>query len=445
LLFNSFLVVLVESFFRTEERNQNGNNSDSETESDDAAPSSSSTTNGTAAKKARLAASRDAASKEVKPNVPLEMRAFFVEVSDMLKTRRENGPNSGSVPDTIKWFKANLPEYFQDFALELKTCQKWRGQIENIHAKEKESLQKAQEARKKSGGKRGPLSGSVFEFTTTLWKNAKAPLLVLVTIWQCLSAQRDAGVPLSMPIIAPLIIGILMANKIDWVPSRSWMWNFVTKRCNLSVRAATQDARKIPSNYDTIRKFYILRFVWLQDKFNLRPSLIYNFDETGSVFFPVAKKTYNKKGAKDVGIQNTDEKRQFTLTPIISMAGEFISKIQIIWQGTTSGCCPQPAIQEKFKGEINHTFSESHWSVPRTVIELVDSIYEDHAKEQLEKFDADAGAAGSTYWCIVLDVYSSHIARTTIDTLKAKYPTLILYFVPPSCTPLLQPLDSTST
>jgi hypothetical protein len=306
---------------------------------------------------------------------------------------------------------------------------------------ENDMKRKAAERKSAGAGARGPMPASTFEFTTKLWKNAKAPLLVLVSIWQCLLAQRDAGVPMPMPIIAPLILGILMANGITWKPSRSWMWNFVTRRCNLTVRAGTQDARKIPDNYAVIRKFFILRFVWLAAKFLLRPSLIYNFDESGCVFFPVSHKTYNKKGAKDVPIQNIEEKRQFTITPIISMCGRFISKIQIIWQGDTMGSCPKSAIRDKTKDQINHTYSTSHWSVSRTVIELVDSIYEDDAKSQLNKLDAEAGAAGSTFWCIVLDVYSSHISKETIETLKAKYPTLILYFVPPSCTPVLQPLD----
>ena len=60
-------------------------------------------------------------------NVPLDMRAFFVEVSEFLEKRK--GANSGSVSNTIEWFNSNLPDFFAGFTLNQNTCEKWKKQV----------------------------------------------------------------------------------------------------------------------------------------------------------------------------------------------------------------------------------------------------------------------------------------------------------------------------
>lgn len=46
-----------------------------------------------------------------------------------------------------------------------------------------------------------------------------------------------------------------------------------------------------------------------------------------------------------------------------------------------------------------------------------------------------------TYWLLLLDVYSSHIDENMLAAVRLKFPTLIILFIPASCTPLLQACD----
>ena len=47
----------------------------------------------------------------------------------------------------------------------------------------------------------------------------------------------------------------------------------------------------------------------------------------------------------------------------------------------------------------------------------------------------------AAYWMVCWDVYSSHRDAALLARLKAKYPRLLISFVPASCTSELQALD----
>jgi hypothetical protein len=51
------------------------------------------------------------------------------------------------------------------------------------------------------------------------------------------------------------------------------------------------------------------------------------------------KQTWHMKGAKQVATMGMDEKRAFTLVPLISASGELLP-MQTIFHGQTSASCP---------------------------------------------------------------------------------------------------------
>ena len=153
---------------------------------------------------------------------------------------------------------------------------------------------------------------------------------------------------------------------------------------------------------------------------------------------PLKGKTWAAKGTKQVEITALDDKRQFTAFPVINAAGEVCAHVQLTWQGLSNRSCPNMCCQAKYAEHLTHVATPSHWSTPCTVEAAVDDIYLSYV---VPKCLALGIIPSETYWLIEWDVYSSHRGEEILARLKAKYPRLIIIFIPASCTGELQPLD----
>jgi hypothetical protein len=246
-----------------------------------------------------------------------------------------------------------------------------------------------------------------------------------------------AGVPLSTVIVESLFMGVLKGHGVtNWSPSRSFYRSFL-HRIGLTRRAGTKAARSLPLNFEEVRALFFKRFAWFVDQYKIQKKNVFNCDESGVVFFPIDKKTYAPVGTTDAVLQAFDEKKQYTMTPVVNMSGELVT-MQLIWQGATSRCEPHKDMQELHKDELTNTHTKSHWSRPHTMEAIIDDTYNAKIKAQ----DADRHPReGPTPWMMIWDVYCSHIDAKLLKSLKAKYPGLHILYIPPNCTSALQPLD----
>jgi hypothetical protein len=153
------------------------------------------------------------------------------------------------------------------------------------------------------------------------------------------------------------------------------------------------------------------------------------------------KRTWNKKGEKQVSTMGMDEKRAFTLIPSISASGELLL-MQTIFHGRTSASCPSKGARGyataetrgfKFEPSCSHTY----WSTQATMQLLVNDIiapYFDRKKEELE-----LPSTQCSLWMI--DCWSVHKSEEFRTWMKTVHPTIIISFVPGNCTGVWQPLD----
>jgi hypothetical protein len=58
------------------------------------------------------------------------------------------------------------------------------------------------------------------------------------------------------------------------------------------------------------------------DLYVVPPELVMNFDQTRVPFVPAPKYHWTPKGLKDVGVNGFGEKRQITVTPMTTAAGQ---------------------------------------------------------------------------------------------------------------------------
>ena len=112
--------------------------------------------------------------------------------------------------------------------------------------------------------------------------------------------------------------------------------------------------------------------------------------------------------------------------------------MQLTWQGkaglSQAGSCPSDACQAKHAEVLSHCATPSHWSACDTIEAAIYDLYLTYVVPKCRSLNIDPLA---TYWMVAWDVFSSHRNAA----LLAKYPRLLILFVPASCTSELQALD----
>lgn len=148
---------------------------------------------------------------------------------------------------------------------------------------------------------------------------------------------------------------------------------------------------------------------------------IVNVDETSWFFYPRGLLTWAQKGAKNVSFQiDGNDKDNLTVLCAITAAGTKLP-MMIIAAGKTA------RVEESQLGDIfPHwpTHSESGWTTEDVFIQYLQNISNHFNGEEVH---------------LLLDVYKAH--RTDNVKAIAKALNIHLYYIPPGCTDLVQPLD----
>ena len=91
----------------------------------------------------------------------------------------------------------------------------------------------------------------------------------------------------------------------------------------------------------------------------------------------------------------------------------------------------------RMEGLLMHSFSLSHWSVEKTIVEFVADLLARHVLPLMKEKGLDPE---TQKWVLLWDCYSVHRCESLLARLKGLYKNLIVLFVPASCTSQLQPL-----
>jgi len=317
--------------------------------------------------------------------------------------------------------------------------------------------------------------------------NQVVPSTIFVGLAMLLWSQYLAGVPLTCSLALPMVVGYFRANGVSHLlhsmqtsvpllislkaagfahePGKVfWTKRLLNRfflKIGLSMRKGTcnHGKSKKPAEVDGLRKLLGLRLLWVMVKKCVPRGLIFQLDETGVDLLPLHNYGRAAQGSKEVNFHGIDEKRQFTLTPVIDGDGELLKPTQTIWGGQefktipdpadpkgrrriptsefASGACPSQAVQDQFSETLVHVQTESHWCTFGSFIRLITSIAT-HAMQKMHALGLDVT---DQHWIIVMDVYSVHISEAFIKLANARWPHLIFIFIPAGCTGWMQPLD----
>lgn len=206
-----------------------------------------------------------------------------------------------------------------------------------------------------------------------------------------------------------------------------------------SERCSTRAAKKLPPNYKQILSDSFLRQAFIIRDHGIPAALRVNTDQTQTHYQIGGKRTWNKKGEKQIATFGTDEKRAFTLLPSISASSELFP-MQTIFHCQTNASCPSTGARRYaeakglgFKFEPSHTY----WSTQATMKSLVDEIIAPY-------FDArKQGLMLPTSQCALwmIDCWSVHKSKDFRSWMKDAHSNIIISFVPGNLTGIAQPLD----
>ncbi len=107
------------------------------------------------------------------------------------------------------------------------------------------------------------------------------------------------------------------------------------------------------------------------------PELVLNSDQTPSSYVSVGKSTMHARGAKSVPIQGLKDKRNITLTFVVSLSGEFLP-MQIIYAGKTKASLPRGFV---FPKGFSLSQNPQHWSNETETLKLIDEIINPYVKK----------------------------------------------------------------
>ena len=101
--------------------------------------------------------------------------------------------------------------------------------------------------------------------------------------------------------------------------------------------------------------------------YSIPAELVLNADQTPSSYVSVGRRTMATRGSKLVPIAGLSNKRNITLTFVVSLAGEFLP----MHSGKTKQCQPRGFA---FPKGFSITQNPKHWSNEQKTLELIDEI-----------------------------------------------------------------------
>jgi hypothetical protein len=262
---------------------------------------------------------------------------------------------------------------------------------------------------------------------------------------------RDSGVALSLLTIRGIMVAFIehdaphlfqktFSDGSRFRCSESFVRKYL-RSLGWSERCATRAAQKLPDNYEQILSDSYLREACIIRDHGIPAPLRVNTDQTQTHYQMGGKRTWNKKGEKQVTTMGLDEKRAFTLVPSISASGKLLP-FQTIFHGKTAASCPSPGARRyeeavclgfKFEPSRSHTY----WSTQKTMKDLVNDIIAPYMDDT--KVELNLPPSQCSLWKI--DCWSVHKSEEFRDWMKETHPSIIISFVPGNCTGVWQPLD----
>lgn len=202
---------------------------------------------------------------------------------------------------------------------------------------------------------------------------------------------------------------------------RKWAESLMA-RMNLVKRKGTKTARKVPENFEEIKRDFVKHIHDLKEQYDVTMDMIVNLDETGAKFVPVSEWTMAAKGSTQVPIASLDDKREMTVLITISADGHLLPTT-MIYGGKTEKSLPAVSFPDGWL--ISQT--ANHWCNSDLMCLYIDRILVPYAEKKRVKHGKP-----NMPMILVMDIFAAHCTDAVKQKLESK--NIKCVFVPASCT-----------
>ena len=258
-------------------------------------------------------------------------------------------------------------------------------------------------------------------------------------ILQYLKALRSRGGVVNIDVVRASTLALIESNPstsqqlVKFNMPRSWVQS-IYRRLGFSKRMGTTGRPPVPQGlFNECRREYLRDIYDKVQKYGIPPDLVLNADQTPSSYISVGKSTMTKRGEKSVPIKGITDKRNITLTFVVSLSGEFLP-IQIIYAGKTTASQPRGF---KFPKGFCISQNPKHWSNEQETLKLIDEVVNPY----VVKKRSDLKLAETQKALMVWDAFKGQ--KTEAVEQKLTSCNIELVTVPPNMTLFFQPLDLT--
>ena len=201
-----------------------------------------------------------------------------------------------------------------------------------------------------------------------------------------------------------------------------------------SRRAGTTTRPPVPRGmYEECKLSFLTDIDKCINKHNIPPELVLNADHTPSSYVSVGRMTMAEKNSKSVPIKGLTDKRNITLTFVISLAGEFLP-MQVIYQGKTKASLPRNFV---FPKGFCLTQNPKHYSNEEETLKLIDSIINPYLVKTRQRLKLPPTQKAILIW----DVFRGQTTESVLSKLASL--NIEIVSVPANMTHFFQPLDLT--
>ncbi len=254
-----------------------------------------------------------------------------------------------------------------------------------------------------------------------------------------LRAVRTKGGVINVHVVRAAATALIASNpsssqhllKIEM--PRSWIQS-IYRRMGFTKRMGTTARPPVPKGlFDECRVHYLSSIDMKMKKYKIPPELVLNADQTPSSYISVGRTTMEKRGSKSVAIKGLSDKRNITLTFVISLAGEFLP-IQIIYSGKTVASQPRGF---RFPKGFCVSQNPKHWSNEQETMKLIEDIINPYIIKKRAELNLPETQKALVIW----DVFKGQVTEKVMEKLNSLNCEFVP--VPANMTHFFQPLDLT--
>ena len=252
-----------------------------------------------------------------------------------------------------------------------------------------------------------------------------------------LKSIRNRGGVVNFNVVKASALALIKSNPAKdfrgFEPTSTWVRS-IYRRCNFSRRAGTTTRPPVPLGiYEECKLTFLTDIKSCIAVHSIPLQLVLNADQTPSSYVSIGKTTMAARNSSSVPIKGLTDKRNITLTFVISLNGDFLP-MQIIYQGKTKASQPRGF---DFPCGFVVTQNPKHYSNELETLNLLDNIIQPYVVLKRKELNLPATQKALLIW----DVFKGQKTGKVLSKLAAM--NIEVVSVPANMTHFFQPLDLT--